>query len=93
MPKSRETLCRTVVKTLGWRVTATTITVVGTYLVSGEIDAALKVGAIDVICKLSGHFVYEKLWSYCDWGYLGDEGEGDRDKSGGKGDEEEGTLK
>ena len=89
MPKSKETLYRTFVKTLGWRATATTITVVSTYLISGDMDAAWKVGAVDVIFKLSGHFAYEKLWSYWGWGYLGDKagkGEGGEGGKGGEGD-------
>lgn len=69
MPKSNETLKRTAVKTLCWRATATTITIVSTYIISGSFEDAVKVGAVDIIFKLSGHFVYEKLWSYCSWGY------------------------
>lgn len=72
MPKSKETLSRVFVKTLGWRVTASTVTVVSTYLISGSFDAAWKVGTIDVIAKLTGHFIYEKLWTHCHWGYKED---------------------
>lgn len=70
MPKSKETFCRTFIKTLGWRATATTITVVSTYLISGSVDAAWKVGTVDLITKLVGHLMYEKVWSYCSWGYI-----------------------
>ncbi len=91
MPTSRETLCRTLIKTLGWRATATTITVVSTYLISGDMGAAWKVGAVDIIFKLSGHFTYEKLWSYCDWGYLGD-GDGGDCVEGGETEDGDGDI-
>lgn len=91
MPKSRETLCRTIIKTLGWRATATTITVISTWLISGNLEDAFKVGAVDVIFKLSGHFMYEKLWSHCQWGYIGDNVGADKDKDSDKDDTESGV--
>ena len=92
MVKSKETLCRTFIKTLGWRTTATTITVVSTYLISGSFDAAWKVGTIDLITKLSGHLVYEKLWSYCKWGYILDDGGDGREGNCEEGNCEEGNC-
>lgn len=87
MPKSRETVCRTFVKTLGWRAIATTVTVVSTYIISGSFDAAWQVGSVDIVFKLGGHLIYEKAWAHCKWGYLiGGDGEGDE----GEGEEAEG---
>jgi uncharacterized membrane protein len=89
MPKSKETLGRTAIKTLCWRATATTITIISTWAISGSVEDALKVGAIDMLFKLSGHFAYEKLWSYISWGYIDDSITESKYKENG-GDEEMG---
>ena len=52
----------TIVKTLIWRVIATSITIMTGWAVSGDWRFGLAVGSIDTVLKTIGYFSYERLW-------------------------------
>jgi uncharacterized membrane protein len=52
----------TIVKTLIWRVIATSITILTGWMVSGDWRFGLAVGSIDTVLKTIGYFSYERLW-------------------------------
>lgn len=52
----------TVVKTLIWRVIATSITILSGWLVSGDWKFGLAVGGIDTVLKTVGYFSFERIW-------------------------------
>tara|TARA_A200000159_G_scaffold163551_1_gene190160 strand:+ start:1091 stop:1297 length:207 start_codon:yes stop_codon:yes gene_type:complete len=52
----------TIVKTLIWRVVATTITFLVSWWISGNFEFGLMIGGIDTILKTIGYFTYERLW-------------------------------
>ena len=52
----------TLVKTLIWRVIATSITIFSGWLISGSWKFGLAVGGIDTILKLIGYFGFERCW-------------------------------
>ena len=52
----------TIVKTLIWRVIATTITILTGWAVSGDWKFGLAVGSIDTVFKTIGYFSYERIW-------------------------------
>ena len=52
----------TIVKTLIWRVIATSITIYSGWLVSGSWKFGLAVGGIDTILKSLGYFSFERFW-------------------------------
>ena len=52
----------TVIKTLIWRVIATSITILTGWVVSGDWKFGLAVGSIDTVLKTIGYFSYERLW-------------------------------
>lgn len=52
----------TLVKTLIWRVIATSITFIVGWIVSGDIKFGLLIGGIDTLIKTIGYFSYERLW-------------------------------
>ncbi len=52
----------TLVKTLIWRVIATTITFLVSWAISGNLEFGLMIGGIDTILKTIGYFTYERLW-------------------------------
>ena len=58
MPSIKESL----VKTLIWRVVATSITILSGWLVSGSWKFGLAVGGVDTILKLIGYFGFERFW-------------------------------
>ena len=52
----------TLVKTLIWRVIATSITIFSGWLISGSWKFGLAVGGIDTVLKTIGYFSYERVW-------------------------------
>ena len=53
----------TVIKTLIWRVIATSITILSGWLVSGDWKFGLAIGGLDTILKTVGYFSFERFWS------------------------------
>jgi uncharacterized membrane protein len=53
----------TLVKTLIWRVIATSITFIVGWIVSGDIKFGLLIGGIDTLIKTIGYFSYERVWN------------------------------
>ena len=52
----------TVIKTLIWRVIATSITVGVGWGVSGDWRFGLAIGSIDTVFKTIGYFTFERMW-------------------------------
>ncbi len=53
----------TLVKTIIWRVIATSITFIVSWIVSGDIKFGLLIGGIDTLIKTIGYFSYERVWN------------------------------
>ncbi len=58
----RESHIRTILKTLSWRIVATSTTIVIAYFVFGDISSALKVGGIEFFAKMLIYYVHERAW-------------------------------
>lgn len=52
----------TLVKTLIWRVIATSITFLVSWIISGNLKFGLLIGGIDTVLKTIGYFSYERFW-------------------------------
>lgn len=52
----------TLLKTLIWRVIATSITILTGWLISGSWKFGLAVGGIDTVLKSIGYFSFERVW-------------------------------
>ena len=65
----KETLTRTIVKTLCWRVIAIVSTIILAVLLYNDLEKATKLGIIDNIIKLIFHFIFERIWSKILWGF------------------------
>lgn len=52
----------TLIKTLTWRVIATSITILTGWAVSGNWKFGLAVGSIDTVLKTIGYFGFERIW-------------------------------
>ena len=50
------------IKTLIWRVIATSITFLVGWVVSGNWKFGLVIGSIDTVLKTIGYFSFERLW-------------------------------
>lgn len=58
----KESHMRTLLKTLSWRILATTTTVTIAYFVFGDISNALKVGGIEFLAKMVIYYFHERAW-------------------------------
>jgi len=62
MASQGESHVRTIYKTLSWRVCATVITMVVTYLFTHEMDKAFLIGGVDTVIKLFAYYGHERAW-------------------------------
>lgn len=60
--QNKESHIRSLLKTLTWRVLATTTTVTIAYFVFGDISNALKVGGIEFVAKMVIYYLHERAW-------------------------------
>ena len=60
----RESHLRSIMKGLTWRVVATTTTIAIAYLITGRVDLALQIGAVEVVAKLFFYYLHERAWQY-----------------------------
>lgn len=63
-----ETKRRTLFKALSWRFFATAITTTVAYLLTGELDFAMEIGAIDTVAKLLVYYAHERVWMRIPYG-------------------------
>ena len=52
----------TIIKTIIWRVIATSITIVVSWIITGSLKFGLAVGSIDTVLKTIGYFSNERAW-------------------------------
>ena len=58
----KESRLRSILKTISWRIIATTTTVTIAYFVFGEIGPALKVGGTEFFAKMFIYYFHERIW-------------------------------
>ena len=61
---------RSVVKTITWRVLATTDTFLIAWFVTGHWDWAGAIAGIEVMTKMGLYYLHERAWSKINWGKL-----------------------
>ncbi len=66
----RESHLRTILKTISWRIIATTTTVTIAYFVFGDISNALKVGGIEFFAKMVIYYLHERAWQFAPIGTI-----------------------
>ena len=57
-----ESSARSILKGFTWRLVATFSTIVISYLITGETDIALKIGAIEFFAKIAVYYLHERMW-------------------------------
>jgi len=66
--KYSEKPLRSVVKSVSWRIVGTIDTVVISWVITGKINTALSIGAIELITKMLLYFCHERIWNTIKWG-------------------------
>ena len=59
---ARESRLRSILKALSWRVVATTTIIIIAYFTTGDIQAALEIGAIEFFIKFALYYMHERAW-------------------------------
>lgn len=63
-----ESMSRSAVKTVSWRVIGTIDTIIISWLITGETQLAISIGSIELFSKLLLFFVHERVWNLIKWG-------------------------
>ena len=58
----KESHLRSILKTISWRIIATSTTVAIAYFIFGDIQDALKVGGIEFFAKMFIYYFHERAW-------------------------------
>jgi uncharacterized membrane protein len=61
---------RSIAKAFSWRITATITTVIISYIITKQIDTALKIGLIEVFAKMLIFYGHERLWLKSSFGLI-----------------------
>jgi uncharacterized membrane protein len=59
---------RSIAKALSWRIIATLCTCSAAWIITGSMDATIKVGCLDFIAKLIIYYTHERFWQKIKWG-------------------------
>jgi len=65
-----DTHLRSVAKAVSWRIGGTAVTFAVTWLVSGKMDLAAKVGLLDTLVKIGAFYFHERIWHRIGFGKL-----------------------
>ena len=57
-----ESRSRSIFKVISWRMTATITTMIISFLITGKIDMALKIGLFEVVAKILLQYIHERIW-------------------------------
>ena len=66
----KDSKLRTMVKTISWRITATTTTVILVYIFTGQIDTAIEVGLLEMVAKMLFYYLHERGWDNLKFGKI-----------------------
>ena len=70
MKDGKESRLRSVLKTISWRILATTTTVLIAYFIFRDISNALKVGGIEFFAKMIIYYLHERAWQAIPYGAI-----------------------
>ena len=59
----RESHLRSMLKAASWRLLATLTTVLIAYMMIGDVNVAMKIGAVEVVAKMLIYYFHERAWA------------------------------
>ena len=68
LPKTKESVGRSLAKTVSWRVIGTLDTILISWLITGAWTFALSIGGIELITKMILYFFHERVWNFFNHG-------------------------
>ena len=68
-PKAtNEKTSRSLLKSVSWRILGTIDTIIISYLITGTLEFALRIGFVELLTKMGLYFLHERLWNKIKWG-------------------------
>jgi len=67
--ESKETHIRSIIKAITYRIFGTLLSMITVFIVSGSIKLALEFGILEIILKIIGYYIFERIWSHIPIGY------------------------
>ena len=64
----QESYWRSVLKTISWRIVATSTTILLAWFFIGEVGVALSIGGFEVVAKMAFYFLHERGWDHLSFG-------------------------
>ena len=68
-----ETKKRSVIKTVTWKVIATSITFLTLYFFTGSFLGSVKITAVAAILGMISFYIHERVWNHVAWGKIDNE--------------------
>ena len=59
---------RSFLKVISWRITATVTTMFISFVITGNIDMALKIGVVELLAKIFLQYGHERVWANVTFG-------------------------
>ena len=59
---------RSLVKAISWRIWGTIDTFVISYIILGKAKLALAISSIEILTKILGYYIHERVWNRIKWG-------------------------
>ena len=66
--RATETHARSVLKAVSWRTLGTLDTFAISWFLTGKVEIAGSIAALEVITKISWYYLHERVWSAISWG-------------------------
>jgi adenylylsulfate kinase len=65
---NKESPLRSIVKAISWRVWGTIDTFILSWLVTGQVEMAATIGALEITTKVVWYWIHERIWNKIKWG-------------------------
>ena len=65
---SRESIKRSVLKAISWRIIGTLDTISIAWILTAEVFVAVSIGSIELVTKMILYFFHDRAWSRLNWG-------------------------
>jgi len=63
-----ETRMRSLAKTISWRISATTITFIISYIFTSSVTISGGIACVEFIAKMIWYYIHERVWNLIKWG-------------------------
>lgn len=65
---AKEKPLRSIVKSISWRIIGTLDTILISWLITGHLTLAFKIGSVELVTKMVLYFFHERIWNSIKWG-------------------------